>query len=80
MKYVGPVFFLLATSVAGGGCRMCNDCYPFGGLIGKEGARTENGFPEHREGSVLDGPAGSVETLDEEERFIDAPAGERVVE
>ncbi len=80
MKYVGSVFLILATFVAGGGCRMCNDCYPFGGLIGKEGARTENGLPEHREGSVLDGPAVSVETFDEEERFIDAPAEERVVE
>ena len=80
MKYAGPVFLLLATSVAGGGCRMCNDCYPFGGLIGNEGARTENGFPDQREGSILDGSVVSAETLDEEERFIDAPVEENVVE
>jgi hypothetical protein len=59
---------------------MCNDCYPFGGLIGKEGARTENGFPEQREGSILGGQTVSVERLDEEESFIDAPVEESVVE
>lgn len=80
MKYAGSVFLLLATTIAGGGCRMCNDCYPFGGLIGKEGARTDDGFLEQREGSILGGQTVSVETLDEQEQFIDAPAEQNVAE
>jgi hypothetical protein len=63
MKYLSVllIFFLFAT--AGGGCRMCDNCYPLGGLIGKSSCDCENCSLQRREGSIVDAPVDAAATV-----------------
>lgn len=60
MKQSGTVFLLLCLAALSGGCRVCDTCYPFGGLMGRSGGNFEEDALEPREGSILDGPNGTT--------------------
>lgn len=79
------LFSLLSISlVASSGCRMCNTCYPLGGLLGKKGQECTCGNcpAAPRAGSIIDAP----QAIDDGTEIVDpstlpagnAPAGTTV--
>jgi|GEM_PF-4687044 hypothetical protein len=71
------LFSLLSISlVASSGCRMCNTCYPLGGLLGKKGQECTCGNcpAAPRAGSIIDAP----QAIDDGTEIVDPstlPAG-----
>ena len=55
------VFGLLAVSLAAVGCRMCDTCYPLGGLLGRENQECgcDNCQLAPRVGSIVNTPRES---------------------
>jgi hypothetical protein len=68
------LFSLLSVSlVASSGCRMCNTCYPLGGLMGKKGQECTCGNcpVTPRAGSIIDAPQAIVDGTDNGTEFVD---------
>ena len=60
MKHLSKffIFSLIGISAMAGGCRMCDTCYPLGGLLGKENQECgcEKCQVAPRVGSIIDTP------------------------
>jgi hypothetical protein len=67
---------ILVSLIASSGCRMCNTCYPLGGLMGKDGQECTCGNcpVTPRAGSIIDAP----QAIDDGTEIVDPstlPAG-----